>query len=143
MSFLGDLRTYLLTDTDISTAVGTKIYTKIASQGTLFPFVVMSYINSNPDSDVLEYDETIDSDYIQLSVFSDRVLECDSIKDLIRKKINRKNNFLMGSYWIFSVTFKGFTDLDEKETDGTETIITQYALEYEIRKRAYAETVEE
>jgi len=141
MSLLGDLRTYLLADTDIASAVGIKIYAKMTPQGTAFPYVVMSYINSNPDGDVLTHDEEMDNDFVQLSVFSDRVLDCENIKDLIRKRINRKNNFLMGSYWIFSFTFRGFTDLDEKETDGTEIIITQYALEYDIRKRAYAETV--
>lgn len=90
------LRTYLLTDSDVSTAFSTRIYVNVAPDGASYPFAIIRTVSENPVYSQ-DGDTNTGESIVQIDTYDDAIGDCITNAALIRAAVTGHRG-TMGDY---------------------------------------------
>lgn len=82
-----DIKTLLMADTEVTNAIGEKLFPLVANAGTSFPFVVYRRNGYKPYSNKDYSDEIV---YMELAVLSDKYSESVDVADKVANALEHK-----------------------------------------------------
>lgn len=82
-----DIKTLLMADTEVTNAIGEKLFPLVGNAGTSFPFVVYRRSSYKPYSNKDYSDEIV---YMELAVLSDKYSESVDVADKVANALEHK-----------------------------------------------------
>lgn len=128
-SFRASLRAFLLADTGLTALIGNRIYSSIAPEDVTDPYLVINDVSNFARFDMNSEDGQ-DEERIQIDIYSQKYITCININSIIRSLLNRKHQYDIGNYYIYSSNLENIVEFNEKDSDGTENIWERISVDY-------------
>ena len=121
MAFLKtELRNYLLTNSDLTDIIGTKVFPNWTSTITTRPYIIMQRV-SQEQTYYMEGDSSLPFDGISLMVVSNTIDQAESISQILKSILSGLQKVTLdSSIYISSVFLRNISDALESPQDDSE-----------------------